>query len=94
MTLQREHGIFKFQVLFVTAAEKNQLIMISIFPALEHLSTEECKSGAGLVVAAGDAFHLQLKVHLRRFASRQVSKRRAPPERSRQEVVGLSALVL
>lgn len=78
----------------MTAVEKNQLIMISIFPALEHLPTEECESGAGLVVAASDALHLQLKVHFQRFASRQVSKRCAPPERSRQEVVGLSALVL
>lgn len=68
--------------------------MFSIFPALKHLSTDECESGAGLVVAAGDTLHLQLKVHLRWFASSQVGQGRVSPERSRQEVVGLSALIL
>lgn len=68
--------------------------MFSIFPALKRLSTEECESGAGLVVAAGDALHLQLKVHLQRFASGQVGQGCVSPERSRPEVVGLSALIL
>lgn len=68
--------------------------MIPKFSALENVSTEECEGGAGLVVSAGDAFHLQLKVQLQWFGSRQVSQQRVSPERSRLEVVGLCALIL
>lgn len=74
--------------------KKNPLIMFPIFSALEGVSTEEGEGGAGLVVSAGDALHLQLEVQLQRFCSGQVSQRRVSPERSRQEVVGLRALIL
>lgn len=68
--------------------------MFSVFSALESVSAEEGEGGAGLVVSAGDALHLQLKVQLRRFCGRQVSQRRVSPERSGQEVVRLCALIL
>lgn len=41
--------------------------MFSIFSALERVPAEEGKGRAGLVVATGDALHLQLKVQLQRF---------------------------
>lgn len=53
--------------------KENPLIMFAIFSALEGVSTEEGEGGAGLVVSAGDALHLQLKVQLQRFYSSQVS---------------------
>lgn len=68
--------------------------MFAVFSALEGVSTEEGEGRAGLVVPAVDALHLQLEVQLQRFGSGQVSQRRFPPERSRQEVVGLCAFVL
>lgn len=73
---------------------QNPLIMFPVFSALENVSTEEREGGAGLVVSAGDALHLQLKVQLRRFGSRQIGQRRLSPERSGLEVVGLCALIL
>lgn len=45
-----------------TKQKENPLIMFAIFSALEGVSTEEGEGGAGLVVPAGDALHLQLKV--------------------------------
>lgn len=57
------------------------------------MSTEEGEGGAGLVMPAGDALYLQLKVQLQRFSSCQVSQRRVPVERSREEAVGLRALI-
>lgn len=68
--------------------------MISVLSALESVSTEEGEGGAGLVVPAGDALHLQLQVQLQRLGGHQVSQRRAPPERGGQEVVGLRADVM
>lgn len=68
--------------------------MLSIISALVHLSADEGEGGAGLVVSAGDALQLQLKVQLQRLCSHQVGQRRAPLERGRQEVVGLCALIL
>lgn len=68
--------------------------MCAVFSALEAVSTQEGEGGAGLVVAAGDALHLQLEVQLQRFGSCEVSQRRVSPEGNGQEVVGLCALVL
>lgn len=48
--------------------------MFAVFSALEGLSTEEGEGGAGLVVPAGDALHLQLKVQLQWFRSGQVGQ--------------------
>lgn len=68
--------------------------MISVLSALESVSAEEGEGGAGFVVPAGDTLHLQLEVQLQRLGGRQVSQRRAPPERGGQEVVGLRADVV
>ena len=68
--------------------------MVRVLPAREAVAAEEAEGGAGLVVAAGHALHLQLDVQLRRPALRQVRQDRGAPERRRQEVVGLGALVL
>lgn len=67
--------------------------MFAIFSALEGVSTEEGEGRAGLVMSAGDALHLQLKVQLKRFDSCQVGQRSVSPERSRQKAVGLRAFV-
>lgn len=68
--------------------------MLPIFSALEGVSAEEGESRAGLVVSTGDALHLQLKVQLQRFDSRQISQRRVSSERSGEEAVGLCAFIL
>lgn len=60
----------------------NPLIMFAVFSALESMSTEESEGRAGLVMSAGDAFHLQLKVQLQRFCSGQVSQCSVSSERS------------
>lgn len=70
------------------------LVMLAVFSALKGVSAQEGEGGAGLVVSAGDALHLQLEVQLQRLPNGQVSQRRVPPERSGQEVVGLRPLVL
>ena len=68
--------------------------MVCVLPAREAVAAEEGEGGAGLVVAAGHALHLQLEVQLRRPPFCHVRQDRLAPERRRQEVVGLGALVL
>lgn len=73
---------------------EDSLIMTPILSALESVSTEEGEGGAGLVVPAGHALHLQLEVQLQRLGGHQVGQRGVPAEGGGQEGVGLRADVV